>query len=204
MSRIDDMKRAISSYRDTKQKADARLEEVRTYYGEEAGKREQERLNKQLKTEREKAVSVISNAYSEGVYQVEQWGKLDGSRLTDDAKLLDANLVGPEDFETLKGKYRDNNTMLTALKKYGDRKNAEAAQEARSNGRVFAMGDPYNTRDIATVTEKMENWKHAKAQALDVLDMIDGTGRYTDPWAQALGRNLGPEVIEHFGEGESF
>ena len=197
---IDDMKSALVTYKTAKQNAEKRLQEIRELYGDEAGERESERQEKQLTSARQRAEAAIREAYSEGVYLAEQWGKLDGARLTDDVKLLDAGLVDADAFETLKNRHRDNGTMMLALKKYGERMNAAAVQEAREKGDFSAMTAPYNVRDIVTGADKVENWKRAKTQALDVLDMIDGKGAYSDPWTKALGNALGGESIEHFGE----
>lgn len=197
---IDDMKRALVTYRDAKQKADQRLQEVKEYYGDEAAQREQERQEKQLKSARATAEAAIREAYSEGHYLAEQWAKPDGSRLTDDMKLFDAGLVTPEVFEQLKGRYSDNSTMLSALKAQGEKLNAAAAQADRESGGL-GMAMPYNTRDIQTGADKLKGWDSMKKKALDTLDMIDGKGAYSDPWTQALGKHLGAETIEHFGEG---
>ena len=200
---IDDMKSALVTYKTAKQNAEKRLQEIRELYGDEAGQHESERQAKQLTAARERAEAAIREAYSEGVYLAEQWGKLDGARLTDDVKLLDAGLVDAEAFEALKTRHRDNATMLLALKKYGERMNAAAAQERAKTGEL-PIAEPYNVRDITTGAEKVENWKRAKTQALGVLDMIDGKGAYSDPWTQALGNALGDETIEHFGEGAAY
>ena len=200
---IDDMKSALVTYKTAKQNAEKRLQEIRELYGDEAGQHESERQAKQLTAARERAEAAIREAYSEGVYLAEQWGKLDGARLTDDVKLLDAGLVDAEAFEALKTRHRDNATMLLALKKYGERMNAAAAQERAKTGEL-PIAEPYNVRDITTGAEKVENWNRAKKQALGVLDMIDGKGAYSDPWTQALGNALGDQTIEHFGEGASY
>lgn len=202
---IDDMKSALVTYKTAKQNAEKRLQEIRELYGDEAGERESERQEKQLTSARQRAEAAIREAYSEGVYFAEQWGKLDGALLTDDVKLLDAGLVDVDAFETLKNRHRDNGTMMLALKKYGERMNAAAAQEAREKGDILSgMTAPYNVRDIVTGADKVENWKRAKTQALGMLDMIDGKGAYSAPWAKALGNALGDQTIEHFGEGASY
>ena len=200
MSRYaEDMKRALVTYRDTKQKAAQRLQEIKDLYGDEAAQREQERQEKQLKAARATAEAAIREAYSEGHYLAEQWAKPDGSRLTDDMKLFEAGLVTPEVFEQLKGRYRDNATMLSALKAQGEKMNAAAAQTERDKG-GFGMAEPYNVRDIATGADKVKGWDTLKKQAMDALDMVDGTGAYSDPWTQTLGKHLGAETIDHFGE----
>ena len=112
----DDMKQAIMTYKNRYKNAEANIKLVLENYGEEAGQRELERQEKNLKAEREKAAAAIREAYSEGVYLAELWGKPDGSRLTDDLKLFDAGIVTPEVFDQLKARYKDNATMLSALK----------------------------------------------------------------------------------------
>lgn len=195
----DDMKRALVAYREAKQKADQRLQEVKEYYGDEAAQREQERLEKQLKSARDTAEDAIKEAYSEGHYLAEQWGKPDGSQLTDDLKLFDAGMVTPDVFETLKARYRNNATMSAALKAQGEKLNAAAAQADREKGGL-GFAEPYNVRDITTGADKVNGWDKLKKQALDTLDMIDGKGAYSDPWNKALGNALGDQTIEHFGE----
>jgi hypothetical protein len=195
----DDMKQAILRYKSAQKAAESRIKATTEDYGQEAGQRELERQEKTLKAEREKAAAAIREAYSEGLYLAEQWGKPDGSRLTDDLKLFDAGIVTPEVFDQLKTRYKDNATMLSALKAQGEKLNAAAAQAARDRGEM-PLASTYNTRDIVTLDDKLKNWKTLKAQALDCLDMVDGTGNYSDSWARSLGNVLGDEVINHFGE----
>ena len=195
----DDMKQAIMTYKNRYKNAEANIKLVLENYGEEAGQRELERQEKNLKAEREKAAAAIREAYSERVYLAELWGKPDGSRLTDDLKLFDAGIVTPEVFDQLKARYKDNATMLSALKAQGEKLNAAAAQAAKDRGEM-PLASTYNTRDIVTLDDKLKNWKTLKAQALDCLDMIDGTGNYADPWTKTLGNVMGEEQINHFGE----
>ena len=196
----DDMKQAIMTYKNRYKNAEANIKLVLENYGEEAGQRELERQEKNLKAEREKAAAAIREAYSEGVYLAELWGKPDGSRLTDDLKLFDAGIVTPEVFDQLKARYKDNATMLSALKAQGEKLNAAAAQAAKDRGEL-PLASTYETRDIVTLDDQRTTWKTLKAQALDCLDMIDGTGNYSDSWNRAMGNALGDEMINHFGEG---
>ena len=197
----DDMKQALITYRATRQKAEARYNEIKDLYGEEAVQREKERQEKQLKAARDAAEAAIREAYSEGHYLAEQWGKPDGSKLTDDLKLFDAGMVTPEVFETLKARYKDNATMSAALKAKGQQLNAAAAKEGQEKGDFLAGAmEPYKTRDIMTGPDMLKYWDSMKAKALDALDMLDGTGNYTDSWSRALGAALGDQTIDHFGE----
>lgn len=196
----EDMKQALMTYRDTKQKAEARYNEIKDLYGEEAVQREKERQEKQIKAARATAEAAIREAYSEGHYLAEQWGKPDGSQLTDDLKLFDAGMVTPEVFDHLKDKYKNNATMSAALKAKGEKLNAEARKEEQSKGNGFTMAEPYNTRDITTGEDRVKAWDSLKAKAMDTLDMIDGSGRYNDPWSRSIGAAMGEQIVEHFGE----
>lgn len=205
MSRyVDDMRNALRGYQGRVQAARARVDEMREAYGQEAADRQREREAERLKGERATAEAAIREAYSEGIYQVNQWGQLDGGRLTDDAKLLDADLVTPAQFDAMKAKYEGNFTMLAVLKKYGDRQNANAIQAARDMGdHAGAWGvAPYNVRDIPTKEGKLETWEGLRQNALKMLDMIDSSGAYgTDPYMAAFGNAMGGAAVENFGQG---
>ena len=196
----DDMKQAILRYKSAYKAAETRIKTTTEDYGQEAGQRELERQEKVLKAEREKAAAAIREAYSEGVYLAERWGQPDGSRLTDDLKLFDAGIVTPEVFNQLKARYKDNATMLAALKARGDKMNAEAAKKSRIEGSTVSVKDAYDTSGIVTSEDKVKNWNTLKKQGMDCLDMIDGTGAYADPWTKTLGNVMGEEQINHFGE----
>jgi hypothetical protein len=201
---INDMRAAMAEYKDVLNKATAHIEQIRQYHGEEAARREQERAVKQQEAAKAKAAAAIREAYSEGVYLATEWGKPDGSRLTDDMKLFDAGLVTPEVFDTLKQRYSNNATMLSALKVRGEKLNAEAAKADREAGGLGVMVEPYKVRDIVTPAEKLKNWEKAKAGALEALDMLDGSGKYAGGWGRAVGNAMGDQMIEHFGEGISY
>ena len=198
------MRNALRGYQGRVQAARARVDEIREAYGREAADRQREREAERLKGERATAEAAIREAYSEGIYQVNQWGQLDGGRLTDDAKLLDAGLVTPAQFDAMKAKYAGNFTMLAALKKYGDRQNANAIQAARDMGdHAGAWGAiQYNVRDIPTKEGKLETWEGLRQGALKMLDMIDSSGAYgTDPYMAAFGNAMGGAAVENFGQG---
>ena len=198
----DDMKKALVDYKAARTAAETRYKEIKDLYGDEALTRERERQEKKLRTARSAAETAIQTAHRDGRYIVEQWGRPNGSELTDDMKLFEAGLVTPEVFDQLKERYRDNATMLAALKAQGEKLNRAAQQEADKSGDFFAGAkEPYKVRDIVTAADKVKNWDKLKAQALDVLDMIDGTGNYQDSWNRSLGAALGEQTIEHFGEG---
>ena len=116
------IKTALKGYKEKREAADARIKQIRELYGDEAAQHEAERQNKTLKAARATVEETIRAAHGEGRRAAEAWGTLDGSKLTDDIKLLDAGLVDREAFNGLKTRYKDNATMLSALRKRRTRK----------------------------------------------------------------------------------
>ena len=198
---LNNIRNALKTYKTTVDQAKSRLEQVKRDFGDEAEARERERIESQLKTAREQAEAVIHNSHREAVENTMKWGQLDGTNLTDDAKLLTAGLVDPAEFDRLKEKYHDNATMLKALKKYGEQENGKLAEKARSNGESFVM-DTFNVKDIATADDRITNWNKLQKSAVSRLDMIDGSGQYSDSWNQAFAKAFDAESgIDSFGEG---
>lgn len=186
---------ALNDYKQATEKAKQQISFITTTYGKEAGEAETEIQAKKLEKARSAAVDTITKAGDAGYREVETWERMDSSKLTDDIKLLDAGIVDHGEFDRLKAKYRDNSTMLAALRKYGEKQNSEN----HSDGFI-----PFNLRDIPTAEGKRKQWKNAQAQALDLLDAMDGSGKYTKPdnddWGAAFTLAAMPETLEHFGE----
>lgn len=196
------IRNTLKMYKEKRDEADAKVKRIREDYGEEAAQKELARQNNLLKSSRAAAESAIRAAAGEEQKNAVAWGKLDGSKLTDDIKLLDSGLVDVEAFNGLKEKYQDNATMLSALRKYADKQNAAAAREAHEKGDHFAMIEPFETRDIPTVEDKSKTWERAQASAFNMLDAMDRVGKYGNPrdWGAQMVVNALPGQIEHFGE----
>ena len=197
----NNIRNALKTYKTTVDNARTRLEQVKRDFGDEAESRERERLENQIKNARNQAEAVIRDSHREAVEHTMKWGQLDGSKLTDDAKLLTAGLVDPAEFDRLKVKYHDNATMLTALKKYGDQENAKSLEKAHKDGQSFVPVS-YDVHDISTADDRVVNWNKFQKSAVDRLDMIDGSGQYRDSWNQAFAKAFDAESgIDEFGEG---
>lgn len=199
------MKNALNEYKKATEAAKQQIKFITDTYGKEAGEAEKEIQAKKLERARATAVDTITKAAGAGHKEAEAWGRLDGSKLTDDVKLLDAGLVDKAEFDRLKEKYSGNYTMLHALRKYGEKQNKAAGEEMRKNGDdglTAALVEPYNVRDIPTAEDKPKRWEKTQAQALDLLDAMDGSGKYKNPhdWGAAFIQAAMPETLEHFGE----
>ena len=198
------IKNALTEYKKATEAAKQQIEFITTTYGKEAGEAEKNIQAKKLERARAAAVDTINKAAGAGHKEAEAWGRVDGSKLTDDVKLLDAGLVDKAEFDRLKEKYSGNYTMLQALRKYGEQQNKAAGEEIRKGGDAMAaaLAEPFEVRDIPTAEDRPKKWERTQAQALDLLDAMDGSGKYGNPhdWGAAFVKAAMPETLEHFGE----
>lgn len=200
MSRYSEMmKQAFKDYQKAIKTAAQAVDYARENYGNEGAEWEEKRQEEKVKQARTRAENTINSAYAEGREYTERWATIDGSRLTDDLKLFDAGMVTPDVFEQLKARYKDNATMSAALKAHGEKLNAKAAEDAAAGGGLV-MAEPYNVRDIVTGEIAIERMDKMQKRAIDILDMIDHSGKYSDSWNAAMGDALGEQYIENFSE----
>lgn len=94
----------------------------------------------------------LQAAQAAGVAQAETWGELDGSKVTDDIKLLGGHfeLKKPQ-VEALVERYRNNGTMMEAIAKY-----------AREHGMDFL--------NVPSVAGKAQAWAYILDHAKSLLD----------------------------------
>jgi hypothetical protein len=192
----ENIKNAVNDYKKATEAAKQKIDYITATYGPTAGEAERELQLEKLKKAKTAATDTITKAGDAGYREVEAWERMDGSKMnTDDMRLLDAGLIDHGEFDRLKVKYRDNSTMLAALRKYGERQNNENHRED------FI---PFNLRDIPTAEGKRKQWKNAQTQALDMLDAMDGTGKYEkvedDDLGTAFSLGLMEEQMKTFGE----
>lgn len=194
-SYIQKMKEAITNYLGSVQATQKKIEEGYGLYLPEAAQKEEERLLGEQAKKRKAAEDAIEAAYNEGSKPARNWGRLDGSKITEDARLLDGPGVTPKQFDELVERYSDNYTMLDRLRGYGEARNAEAVKSG--NGSV-TFG-PYNVASIPDPNSRVEVWNLARAQAHGFLDIADGTGIYSDPFTRSFARATADKELEAFG-----
>ena len=193
----ENIKNAVNEYKKVTEAAKQKIDYITTTYGPTAGEAEREMQLEKLKKAKTAATDTIMKAGDAGYREVEAWERMDGSKLnTDDMRLLDAGLIDHGEFNRLKVKYRDNSTMCAVLKKFADKQNAAAIKDG---------GLPaFETRDIPTAEGKRKQWKNAQAQALDMLDAMDGTGKYENvedgDFGTAFSLGIMEEQMKIFGE----
>ena len=194
MTYIRTMGESLRNYHNINQQIEKTIEQVRSQYGDEAAGLESKRQSARRHDARQTAEAEIEKAYAAGKTEAETWG-LKGSQITDDIKLLEAGLVDNVAFENLKERYKDNPTMLIALKKYGIRKNDEILQSGADL--LAANAKRFVTEDIIDRDSMLKTAGIMLKRARTTLDMIDGTGDYSGE-NHVVGRAMVDEMMKLF------
>ena len=183
---VQRMKTAISGYHGKAKDAAAEIERAYSLYQKEPAEREAQRIREKLAKERKAAENEINAACNAALEGVKAWGRLDGSRLTDDVKLFDVGLT-PEQFNGLVEKYQDNYTMLNALQRYADKANAEAAKDAHGIPETR-----FTTSMIPTPEAMTTRWEKIHNGALSMLESLESGDAFTKSFAES--------GVEHWGD----
>jgi hypothetical protein len=196
---ISRTKDAILDYLGKAKQTEIKIAEGRKIYQPDSMDKEEKRLRGELAKARQETEARIDAIYREASASAREWGKLDGSKLTDDARLLQGQGVTPEQFNQLVERYEDNYTMLDALRKYGEARNAEATKEAREAGdRSVVIKTPYNVQNIPGPDSKMQEWDNMRARAAYFLNVADGTG-FTADFERTFARGAADKEFEAWG-----
>ncbi len=146
---IAQMRNALEDYYTSAQALMEQKQKNSETYQAEVAEEQNRGLDAQLSQLYSEAWGKLQNAQAAGIAQAEKWGELDGSKITDDVRLLGGHfeLKKPQ-VEALVEKYRGNGTMMEAISKY-----------AQDHGMGYL--------NIPSVAAKKEAWglilDHAKA-----------------------------------------
>ncbi len=200
---IQTMKNALNNYQRSVKAGLEKMEENTRLYKPEEAEKANAAIMAQLKEAKTTVTDQIAEAQTAGQHDIDAWGKLDGSKITDDARLLEHGAVNPEQFRTLVEKYQDNSTMLQLLANYADKQNEgsggfSAVWNYGGKGNDARSRQHFDTTGLPTVEAKQTAFDHAAASAFSIADRIGsfekgkiGTGPDSPLILSAL---------EHFGE----
>lgn len=135
---------------------------------------------------------IIQEALESGQHDAEAWGQLDPAKITDDAKLLDAGMVTPEQFKGLVQKYQGNATMQQLLAKFAEKNSGPAFNwgfDGKKDTRPY-----YDTHGIMTAEKKAAEFDRHAGNAFYIADRIGKTGQGFGSSPELLQRS-----IENFG-----
>ncbi len=171
---IDQMAAAVKKYFAEAQIAQQKMKKNSEIYQAEFAVPENEKIKQHLQEARWAAEDAIKAAQEAGRAEAESWGKLDGSKLPDDVKLLQFDIT-PEQFSDLVARHKNNGTMAALLKQYGEKMNKRLLEE--TSGKNGTMPEKqYNTWEIPTVEEKRAVYDKFASGAMARLSNIDNGG----------------------------
>ena len=149
---LNEMRNALSSYAASAQALMAQKQKNAETYQAEVAEEQNRGIDSKLSQLYADTWKKLQAAQAAGIAQAEKWGELDGSKITDDIKLLGGHfeLKKPQ-VEALVAKYRDNGTMCEAIAKY-----------AREHGMGFL--------NVPSVAGKAQAWAYILDYAKSLLD----------------------------------
>ena len=172
---VDKMAAAVKRYYSEAVIAQQKIRRNNEIYMKQFAEPENEKIMAQLQAARQTAEEAITAAQEGGRAEALAWGKLDGSKITDDAKLLQFDL-SPEQFDDLVQKHKNNGTMTTLLHDYGEKMNAKYRENEGVTGSMPTK--VYDTWNLPTADRKAEAIDKFSAGARDLLARIDSPGTF--------------------------
>lgn len=182
MSKVKD---ALKAYKTAAYDAAAEIDKIRRIYREEEAERLVSEVKNRLQAKKAEADAVFSAEIDAGDKRAAEWAKLDGEKITTDAKLLDFDLE-PSEYEELVDRYKDNGTMSRLLFKYGEKKNA--AEQGKPNGKYYAI------HAVPTRETKAYEYAAEARQAQGIADSLTIERGYM----QGVGSPMVEESYENF------
>ena len=194
---IQKSKDAILEYLEKAQQTEAKINKARETMIPEYAQKDEKYYRDKLAEARQETEAKIDAIIRDRSRGAEDWGKLDGTKLTADAQLLQGNGVTPAQFDQLVERYQDNYTMLDQLRKYGEARNAEAAEKAHAKDNHFPA-PAYNVTNIPGPDAKVQEWNYMRQQAAYFLNVADGTG-FPSEFERQFARNAADKQFEAWG-----
>lgn len=186
---LNTMRKALLNYKKAVDEANENMALNKQYFQQDKLEEANKPIKDKLEKARKQAEATIRKAQEDGRAKVRAWGKLDGDKITSDAKLLDYG-VTPEQFGELVTRYEDNGTMLTLLKTYADKKNADKGKG----------GPYYDATMIPSVQERENAYDAFASSALDLLSNLSGK----DDFFMGANSPMTQTAVEKFGEETGF
>lgn len=186
---LNTMRKALLNYKKAVDEANENMALNKKYFQQDKLEEANKPIKDKLEKARKQAEATIRKAQEDGRAKVRAWGKLDGDKITSDAKLLDYG-VTPEQFGELVTRYEGNGTMLTLLKTYADKKNADKGKG----------GPYYDATMIPSVQEREHAYDTFASSALDLLSSLAGK----DGFFTGANSPMTQTAVEKFGEETGF
>lgn len=186
---LETMKNLMRNYDSSVTKAHAKIAENNKLFKPEEAERQNGAILERLKADKEAVKAQILEAREKGAGEFDAWGKLDGGKITDDAKLLEHGTITPDQFKALADRYQGNATMVDLLLKYANEhgSNGGGGFEAVWNFTGKGESKPrYDTSGLHTSADKIATLDRYTNDALSFIESFGDMSRLsTEEWRAA-------------------
>ena len=189
---LQTMKNALASFEKDAAAWNASIAEHNRLFKPEEAEKANTPILEKLEERRRAVRQIIQDEMEGGQRDAAAWGQLDPAKITDDAKLLDAGMVNPDQFRGLVQKYQGNATMQQLLAKYAEKNSGPAfnwGYDGKKDTRPY-----YDTSGIMTAEKKAAEFDRHAGNAFYIAERIGKTGRDLGHSPEALQR-----AIDAFG-----
>ena len=198
---VQKMKTALTAYYGKAKEISSKVDQINKELLPEIAHKRIEPLYQDLTAVRYNSKEQIRAAAAEGRLAVDKWGTLNGSDLTDDAKILQAGLtLTQKEFDDLCIRYKNNGSMSRLLAEYAEKQNqrvipADPDRITETLADQAALNHVLLTDKLMTIEKKKDQWDRLESSAQMILSAIDGSGiaKGIDDYAVTFS-------VEHFGD----
>ena len=167
MENITRMKNALKTFLEASADAAKEIKRNNEIYQRDAALGANRIVAARRNTAKDAARAEIEAAAAAGKAKAEAWGRMDGAKITEDAKLLQFSMT-PEQFKELVERHRGNGTMIHLLAQYG------AEQNEKNGASLYQHVEKYfPVADLPTLAKKIETYDKFRGYALQLLPRIE-------------------------------
>ena len=167
MENIARMKKALQQFQQAAKKAADEIARNSEVYQHDAALEANRIVAARRNTAKDAARAEIEAAAAAGKAKAEAWGRMDGAKITEDAKLLQFSMT-PEQFKELVERHRGNGTMIHLLAQYG------AEQNEKNGASLYQHTEKYfPVAELPTLEKKLEAYEKFRGYALQLLPRIE-------------------------------
>lgn len=161
------MKNALKTFLDASADAAKEIKRNNEIYQHDAALEANRIVAARRNTAKDAARAEIEAAAAAGKAKAETWARVAGSKIPEDAKLLQFSMT-PEQFKELVERHRGNGTMIHLLAQYG------TEQNAKNGASLYQHVEKYfPVAELPTLAKKVDAYTKFEGYALQLLPRIE-------------------------------
>lgn len=167
MENITRMKNALQQFQQAAKKAADEIARNNEIYRHDAALEANKAVAAKRTEVKDAARAEIEAAAAAGKAKAETWARLDGSKITDDAKLLQFGMT-PAQFSELAARNKNNGTMIALFMQYGREQNEKTGASLYNHPEKR-----YPVEALPSLEKKIDAYEKYRGYALQLLPRIE-------------------------------